>query len=625
MKRFRKPLTSWLRRMGRRMSRASWTARVAAGLMAALTIGGLVWLAADLSAPQWVPVLDRPLTGDDLAEAQRLLAEGAVRTRADGGRLLVLPDAGPRARAILTREGLAHADAAGDDAPADEGDLWQTHTQAAHRRRQAKMARLGHLIETFPPVRKASVLFEPGEPRRIGLAAVAPTAAVFLSLRSGAEVDRKLLAAIADLVSRSISGMTRDRVRIVDSRGRSHRLSEVSPAEAHYVERIESVLRYVPHAIVHVRAVAGDSGPRCSQAWVSVPRSYLRAAATPAADPNASFEEASETVMARIRQQVLRAIGAAETAAVTVDWYHDAPPMAASPAVEGAADGPAAARVSQIVWGVLGGCALLTGGWILLRPRLRRSHRPAGSAEIVQGDGPSRLDAGPDPLGVLQLVSAEDLLKFLEAEHPQTIAVVLSQLPSERAAGVLCGLSPQRQVDVSRRIANLEKVAPETVRDVGEELAVRLSDFVADRGPALGGEEKLADLLRRAGGATERNVLTQLAGTEPGLADSLRTRMFAFEDIASMPAWRLRGILDAIDSAELALALRIAGKQSVRRVLSCLSGPGAKRVRVEMEQIGPVRLSDVEAAQQRVLDALKGLEDRQYIAAAGSRESELLA
>ena len=371
-------------------------------------------------------------------------------------------------------------------------------------------------------------------------------------------------------------------------------------------------------------ARGGQSGHQCTAAWVSAPSSYfesIRAAAQAGADLEAVFAAARK----KIRQAVLRAVDVADAESVTVDWHYD---VAAGSAGAGSPS-PAAGSPRGGVFAAVAAVALSAGmviclGWILFRLRRRRSpRRPDSQAEAAPDDAGAARGAGA--MGVLQLVAAEDLLKFLETEHPQTIAVVLSQLSPEKAAAILSGLAPDRQVDVSRRIANLEKIDPQTAQEVGQELESRLQDFIAGRESALGGETKLAELLQWAGAATERNVLRSLADTEPVLAESLRSRMFAFDDIASMPSARLRGALEAADGAELALALRIAGKATVRKVFSCLSGGACKRLRGQIERIGPVRLSDVEAAQERLVAALRRMDDLHYLPADQVPDSEVLA
>jgi flagellar motor switch protein FliG len=148
------------------------------------------------------------------------------------------------------------------------------------------------------------------------------------------------------------------------------------------------------------------------------------------------------------------------------------------------------------------------------------------------------------------------------------------------------------------------------VRDVEESLARRLRH--AEPGGGSGGVEAAASILQHVGGAAEQAVLDGLAGEAPELAQTIRRRLMAFEDLDRLPLEQWSAALDSLDSEDLAVALRTAGKRLRRRVLSTVSPAVAQRVRRQMEQIGPVRLSDVEAAQLRVVEAVRRFEPGQY-------------
>jgi flagellar motor switch protein FliG len=152
-----------------------------------------------------------------------------------------------------------------------------------------------------------------------------------------------------------------------------------------------------------------------------------------------------------------------------------------------------------------------------------------------------------------------------------------------------------------------------------------VADLPAVAGEQAGGAGKVARILNHAGGATERAVLDGLTGMAPALAESIRKRMFVFDDVALLPRTVLRSALESLGGDELAIALRTAGKAATEKVLSSLSRDAAGKVRREMERIGPVRLSDVEAAQERVVSAVRRLEGGLYTSSAGRKGSEVLA
>jgi len=237
---------------------------------------------------------------------------------------------------------------------------------------------------------------------------------------------------------------------------------------------------------------------------------------------------------------------------------------------------------------------------------------------------------------------------MLADEHPQTQALVLSRVSPETAAEVLDALGAERQVEVTRRIAALAAVDPvvaaEAVRGLIEQWSA--SQAQADRrmaeNPAreakapdpaeaglvaspAGGVSAAARILNHAGAATEQAVMDGLSGMAPALAESIRKRMFVFDDVALLPRTVLRAALDALASDELAIALRTAGPAVTEKVLSSLDRDAAGKVRREMERIGPVRLSDVEAAQERVVSAVRRLEDGTYASGADRKQSEVIA
>ena len=200
---------------------------------------------------------------------------------------------------------------------------------------------------------------------------------------------------------------------------------------------------------------------------------------------------------------------------------------------------------------------------------------------------------------------------MLEGEHPQTTALVLAHLGPGKAAAVLAGLEPERQVDVVRRVATLGTPAGEVAGEIARGLASRLGkSALVEAEP--GGLSTAAEILQHAGYDAEQAVLEGLEDDEPVLADSIRRHMFIFEDIASLPAEMVGRALVPLACDDIAVALRTAGDEIRGKVLSGL-GAAAGPVREAMERIGPVRLSDVEAAQQRVAMAVRQVHGGTYV------------
>jgi flagellar motor switch protein FliG len=261
----------------------------------------------------------------------------------------------------------------------------------------------------------------------------------------------------------------------------------------------------------------------------------------------------------------------------------------------------------------------------LIRSRRLASQNARAGREDADGEGVAKDVAPQGLLGYLQQASVEDLLDFVKDEHPQLTALVLAQISGEKAAQVFSGLPHAGQVEIARRIASLENVDVNVVREVERSLAARIAGVVSKRKAQVGGVGTLAEILAHSGFETERTVLEGLDGQEPALAQSVRKRMFVFEDIASMPNKRLGAALSGAPADELAISLRTASEPLKKKVLSCLASDAGKAVREQMDGIGPVRLSDVEAAQRRILEIVCRGGQGKYVAKTSQENVEIIA
>jgi len=395
-------------------------------------------------------------------------------------------------------------------------------------------------------------------------------------------------------------------------------------------------------------SVEGDDGVgRCTGASVSVPRSYLVAARAAvngsSAEPNdAQLDTFAADTLSRVRRAVMRAVrlGPDKGAeAVKVDWYYDVAPATAVTALanNSGRDPDAETFVAAGCW-TLASLGLWCGVLAYGRHRMLRriAQQSSGGQAVEPGESPAAPELG-DPLARLREAGSGQLRTMLAAEHPQTQALVLAQVAPEVAAEVLATWGAELQVDVSRRIAALGHVEPavvgEALRGLIEQWANPprpASGLSGDQSPVVAGEHaggagKMARILNHAGGATEKAVLDGLTGVAPALAESIRKRMFVFDDVALLPRTVLRSALESLASDELAIALRTASAAVTEKMLSSLPREAAGKVRQEMDRIGPVRLSDVEAAQERVVMAVRRLEGGLYTSAHARRGSEVLA
>lgn len=213
------------------------------------------------------------------------------------------------------------------------------------------------------------------------------------------------------------------------------------------------------------------------------------------------------------------------------------------------------------------------------------------------------------PFSFLQRAESENLLTFIQEEHPQTIALILSHLTHTKAAEVLAGLADEKQIEVIRRIATMEQTNPEIVREVEEGLESRLSSMIESRSERVGGVNTVAEILNLCDRSTEKTILDGIEIEDIELVEDIRRLMFVFEDILLVNDKGIQSVLKEVDNDELCLGLKTASEELRDKILSNMSTRAADLIREDMEYMGPVRLSDVEAAQQRIVDVVRRLED----------------
>ena len=222
-----------------------------------------------------------------------------------------------------------------------------------------------------------------------------------------------------------------------------------------------------------------------------------------------------------------------------------------------------------------------------------------------------------EPFNFLSKTETESLLTFLRGEHPQTIALVLSHLTPMMAAEIMVGLDAEAQLEVVTRIANMDQTSPDVIKEVERGLESRLAGLVTERFERTGGVRAVAEILNLAGRAAEKGILETLGETKPELVDEIRRLMFVFEDILRVDDRGIQAVLKEVENEELALALRTATDELKDKIFSNMSERAAALIKEEMEYMGPVRIADVEAAQQKLVDIVRRLEDAGEIIIAG--------
>lgn len=221
------------------------------------------------------------------------------------------------------------------------------------------------------------------------------------------------------------------------------------------------------------------------------------------------------------------------------------------------------------------------------------------------------------PFSFLQKAESENLLTFIQDEHPQTIALILAHLPPQKASEILVGLPSQKQIEVVKRVATMEQTSPEVIKEVERGLEHRLSDIVSQTFEKAGGVDTVAEMLNLADRSTEKGIMEGLEAEDPDLVEQIRRLMFVFEDILLVNDKGIQSVLKEVDNDELALALKTASQELKDKIFKNMSERAAQLIAEDMQYMGPVRVSDVEQAQQKIVDVVRRLEDAGDIVIAG--------
>ena len=228
------------------------------------------------------------------------------------------------------------------------------------------------------------------------------------------------------------------------------------------------------------------------------------------------------------------------------------------------------------------------------------------------------------PFEFIRKTDPSQLLNFIQDEHPQTIALILSYLPASQASMVVSSLPPEKQADVARRIAQMDRTSPDVIKQVEKVLERKLSSLVNQDYTIVGGVDAIVDILNSVDRGTEKHIMETLEIEEPELADDIRKKMFVFEDILSLDDRAIQRVLRDVDNSDLALALKGANEDVQNVILNNLSKRLAVMIKEDMEFMGPVRMKDVEEAQQKIVNIIRKLEDSAEIVIARGGGDEII-
>ena len=228
------------------------------------------------------------------------------------------------------------------------------------------------------------------------------------------------------------------------------------------------------------------------------------------------------------------------------------------------------------------------------------------------------------PFEFIRKTDPSQLLNFIQDEHPQTIALILSYLPASQASMVVSSLPPEKQADVARRIAQMDRTSPDVIKQVEKVLERKLSSLVNQDYTIVGGVDAIVSILNSVDRGTEKHIMETLEVEEPELADEIRKKMFVFEDILSLDDRAIQRVLRDVDNLDLALALKGATEEVQNVILNNLSKRLAVMIKEDMEYMGPVRMKDVEEAQQKIVNIIRKLEDSAEIVIARGGGDEII-
>jgi len=229
------------------------------------------------------------------------------------------------------------------------------------------------------------------------------------------------------------------------------------------------------------------------------------------------------------------------------------------------------------------------------------------------------------PFDFARRADPNHLLNFVQNEHPQIIALILSYLEPVMAANILAKLQLEKQTEVVARVATMDRTSPEYVHEIERVLDKKLSSLGMEDFTTVGGIQSIVDILNAADRGTERHVLEALEDKNNELADEIRRKMFVFEDIVKLDRRAIQRVLKEVENADLTVALKNATPEVSKMIFENMSKRLQDMIREDMEFMGPVRVRDVEEAQQKLVNIIRRLQDAGEIIISRGSEDEVIA
>ena len=264
---------------------------------------------------------------------------------------------------------------------------------------------------------------------------------------------------------------------------------------------------------------------------------------------------------------------------------------------------------------------ITTGGIDFARELLEKSLGSQKAIDII-----NRLTSSLQvrPFDFIRRTDPAHLLNFVQQEYPQTISLILAYLEPQKAATILQNLPAEIQPEVSKRLATMDRTSPEVLREVERVLEKKLSTLSSEDYTAAGGVDSIVEILNLVDRSSEKQIIESLEEDDPDLAEEIKKRMFVFEDIVMLDDRAIQKVLREVDTQELAKALKSVDTEVQDKIFHNMSKRAASMLKEDMEFMGPVRLKDVEEAQQKIVSTIRRLEDAGEIVIARSGEDELV-
>jgi flagellar motor switch protein FliG len=232
-----------------------------------------------------------------------------------------------------------------------------------------------------------------------------------------------------------------------------------------------------------------------------------------------------------------------------------------------------------------------------------------GSDKAVEVIGRLTSSLQVRPFEFVRKTDPGQLLNFIQEEHNQTIALILSYLSPSQSSMVLAALPQEKQADVARRIALMDRTSPDVIKEVEDVLERKISNLVTQDYTIVGGVDAIVDILNSVDRSTEKHIMETLEIEDTELAEEIKKKMFVFEDVLQLDDRSIQRILREVDNSDLGTALKGSTEEVQNLIFSNLSKRLATMIKEDMEYMGPVRLKDVEESQQKIVNIIRKLED----------------